>query len=536
MTSFTTKAATPHNSGVLFLNITHIHVLLISMENQEQVVAEARVEQNEHEFHEERNELSIPPSLDQLARYQSHELSMIEDLARENFGDAECFERYGVSREVFFEKVARMLRVRENDLYRMQFADANPSVTVFDPEKGLYMLQTSERDALYGSLYSIVDANPSLEKMRSVAYSLRSGLDRNGEIPGHAHFRSTVVMSGSFAQREVHPHPADFDFAEHLFIDLERNEDFAPHLAGLILDPIQRSAEIPELDFREMKYGEYPDVYGKEYAKKPIWWSPDEITQGEKIISLEDGNTAQLPFHLAGSKPGMIKINWISFFEDELKELTKVVNVSVFGPDGKEVITNRVKGSAFQEVYFDDVQSYHLTELVANPAVFIEYRNFLKKDIAHYIQSDPPNYLKAAKRAYALLKISGLFGEARKLSRLFDSPAAELAARADSLSLLSTYVKQGGKFEFPRLAVQAEKVGAYFAGHRDLFTDEELTLLMEATGVIKDKLLDGATSPETLSVLVDQLEWRCRQIVNQRSMEFIIGNETMNRLLGSAHK
>jgi hypothetical protein len=474
------------------------------------------------------------PAPGEFLEYQSRVIGAVEEVTQQGFGDAECIEHYGVSKEVLLHELSLALRTRERDLYVLQFVRANPDVAVFDEQTGLYRLQTSERDALYGSLYSIVDANPSLEKMRSVAYSLQSGLGHNGEIPGHARFKSAVVMSGSFAQREVHPHPADFDFAEHLIINLEQEEDFAPHLAELILDPIQRSAAIPELDFREMKYGVYPDSYGEEYAKKPVWWSPDEIMRGEKLVSLEGGNTDQFQFRHAGANPGMIKLNWISLFEDELKELTKVVNVSVFGPDGREVITNRVRGSAFQEVYFEDIQSFHLTELLANPAVFGEYIAFLRGDIAHYTQSEKPNYLKAMKRAYALLKISGMMGEARKLSELFDSPAAELAARADSLSLLSTYIKQGGKFEFPRLAVQAEKLGAYFAGNENLFSGEELTLLMEATGVLKDKLLDGATSPETLSVLVNQLEWRCRQIVNEKSLQYIIGNETMRRLMSPA--
>lgn len=502
------------------------------MENPEQKDIASETGLNECNTKEDGQESMVEQLRDEkMPGYQSVALVAAEDLSRRDFGDSESLKLYGVQREVLFQEMAQALRARENDLYVVQFSLANPKVAIFDKETGLYRLQTSEQNALYGSLYSIIDANPSLEKMRAIAYELTSGSERNGEIPGHARFQSEVVMSGSFAQREVHPHPADFDFAEHLIINLEQNEDFAPHLAELILDPIQRSAEIPELDFREMKYGVYPDAYGEGYAGKPVWWSPDEITRGEKVVPLENGSIDQFPFRLAGANPGMIKINWISLFEDELKELTKVVNVSIFGPDGKEVVTNRVRGSAFQEVYFKNVQSFHLTELAANPEVLGEYITFLKSDIAHYAQSDRPNYLKAAKRAYALLKISGAFREARKLVDLFDSPVAELAARADSLNLLSMYIKQGGKFEFHRLAIQAEKVGGFFADNKDLFSDEELTLLMEATGVIKDKLLDGVTSPETLSVLIDQVEWWCRKIVNKKSLEYIIGNETMHRLI-----
>ncbi len=501
---------------------------------QEDLMIEEETVPAEVVAEEQATQENIRPLIEELPGYKTKLLLALEDISRKDFSDIECTLLYGVNKETLLGLLTQALRARERRLYAMEFVRANPRISVFDEKTGLYHMKTSERNALYGSLFSIVDANPALEKLRPIAAQIRSGAYYDGEIPGHLRFESEVVVSGSSAQREVHKFPADFDFAEHLDLYLERDENFAPYLAELIVDPVHRTTSIPYLDFREMKFGLYPEDYGEGFAGRAVWWSPEEISRGEKTVVFPNGSVDRLPLHRVGVNPGMIKINWMSLFDDELKELTKVVNVRIFDPNKKEVLSNRVLASAFQEIYFDDVEHFELTELTRNPVVRGEYLDFLKNDAVHYVRGEHPNYLKAAKRAYSYFKIHGEFGEARKMSPLFESPVAELAARADSLHLLSAYIKEGGKFQFPDLAGQAERLGLYFTQNRGYFSDEEYSLLMEATHVLREKLLDGVSSPETLAVLVDDLEWRCRNIVNDRSLDYLKESNEFMRMVGSA--
>ena len=335
---------------------------------------------------------------------------------------------------------------------RLVWAEAirlNPNLIIEDESRGLYSFETSDGIKVFGSVYSILDMHEDLGAMgiRAEAIRSKSGDDSlmGIEVSEGAGYESVVVASGSFAQREVNPYPADMDFAEHLKITANDEQESGRILSSLLSSTIERTSQEDDTVFTELKVGTYPPEAG-ELSGKSVKWSLSEIQNGEKRIRNGAGDEIVINFQEACTQPGsMIKIDWLTNINGQVKEMTKVINLTVQTPGGDEIFNNSQKSSAFQEIYFGDPSSFGITEQTLEPDVSEEYLNFLRRDVGKYSAPGHENFLKVAKRSYNFLKCSGLVDEARELAPLFKSSISELASRSESLGLLPDFIEENAK-------------------------------------------------------------------------------------------
>lgn len=464
------------------------------------------------------------------------------DVYDKKMTDEQYEAKYGSSRTETIVVLKELVAVRETRFISNEFLAVNEKARVIDEAKGIYAFQLPNGELLHGSIYSIIDAHDKLSEVSPMAGEIQSreGADANAVIGIQVRegegYKSIIVASGSFAQREVVPFPADMDFAEHLDIQAETKEAAAKKLAALITETFIHTEGNENLQFVDLKCGIYPDdapetIIGwdgkpTQARGKEIWWEKDEVPNGEKTIT--DAVTGQkytITLAKAAENPGMTKINWLAMQEGNLTEVTKVINVKATDTQGNEFFNNREKSSAFQEVYFGEISDFGLTEELRDPAVLKEYTDFLRRDVAHYSDPSDPNslnYLKAAKRSYNLQKVQGNLPEARKIAELFSSATGELAARAESINLLAKYLKApSGKFEPSTFVKQIENIGGFIAADTSLFSNEQRQEIQQKLETVKKSLADGAANAAEVSAILSSLGPLFKETVNRSAKEFI---------------
>ncbi len=455
---------------------------------------------------------------------------LTDDIYDESISDDNFTERYGASRAELTENLEEQNKQIEMASLQREFLFFNPTAEVVDADRGIYSISTEGGEKLYGSIYSIIDGHSDLERMSKVADSIRSG---SGESvmairsEEGATYTSAMVASGSFAQREINPFPADMDFAEHVDISVEDLESGGRVLASILQETVSKTSSDDSLKFLELKVGVYPEDAPDGIKGKGIKWTADEIKSGRKDITTEDGTIiGSIDLAKACENPSMVKLDWLAQVDGQVKELTKVINVEISDSKGEILVTNRQRGSGFQEIYFDDISKFSLTEDLRDPKVRKEYLDFLRKDIKHYSDPDAPNFLKVAKRAYNFLKVSGDIDGSRSLAPLFSSSASELASRSESLGLLGEYLEsEDQSFSLDSVPESIDQIIELVS----LVSPEELdTELITSLSELKTVF---ATDKRASIDIIKQIVPRLVSKVNGASEVFLRNNQSFQDLI-----
>jgi hypothetical protein len=105
-----------------------------------------------------------------------------------------------------------------------------------------------------------------------------------------------------------------------------------------------------------------------------------------------------------------------------------MLDVTWESPDGSIVPLDGYLDPYFQEVYLEaeSIPLFSkLAEHVSSDAL-AEYVEQLEGEVRKYVEKEPRNYGKAAKRMYNIFRLNGSYEEAAYLRELFDEPTAVL--------------------------------------------------------------------------------------------------------------
>ena len=472
----------------------------------------------------------------------------LSDLYEEGIDEEAFLAKYGLTRNESEDIIRNLLIARERDIIVQEFILIHPEIKIINEEHGVYAIDLDGGGRLYGSIYSILDTDESLGRMAEVAREIQSDLvdsSLSSVMALKTHegdgFRSIIVASGSFAQGEIHEHPSDLDFGEHLEIHADSMELAGQKLAALIQETIEDASDNPKVEFRELKCGIYPEGFPEEIISssgetlrirgKSIKWTGEDVRRGEKILVGHDGVEYRISLSVACEDPRMVKIDWLTTITGELKELTKVVNLRVINPRGEIIGDNRLEHSAFQEIYFSDVSDFHLTELLREPRVMKEYLDFLKSDIKKYSDPDHSNFLKVAKRAYKLAEVRGDIQGARSIAEVFLSGAAELGAKAESLDLIDDYAEKPGKFELSSFVGQIESLATFILNDNELFTEGERNYFVDELNSLIEHLLSEKPSVVDITTIIRSITPQLKEKISQKVKEFLDNNSTYKALI-----
>lgn len=474
--------------------------------------------------------------------------STLADIYDPTISEDEFTKKHNIPRAESEKVIHQLLKTRESELVAREFILNHPEIQIVDGEKGIYAITLKDGEKLYGSIYSILDTDVGLRKMAGLAREIQSDLvdSRLGAVMAlKTHegdgFRSVVVASGSFAQGEIHEHPSDLDFSEHLDVHADSVTEAGKKLSALVQETILDASDNPEMEFSELKCGIYPEdapetitlPNGKiiEVRGKAIKWSQEEVSIGEKSLIDDEGNLYQITLAKASENPGMIKIDWYTITTGELKELTKVINLRVINHDGEVILSNRADYSAFQEIYFGDISDFRLTELLSEPQVMSDYLAFLKSEVEKYSSPDHSNFLKVAKRAYKLLTTRGDLAGARSIAELFFSQAAEIGEKTESLDLIDDYSRKQGKFELDLFAGQIDELVTSVSNNEGLFDGQDQATITSKLSELKDCLLSETHDIDKIVRIVDETTPILRNRINTLAKEFLDGNAAFQELI-----
>jgi|CXWL01.1.fsa_nt_gi hypothetical protein len=363
-------------------------------------------------------------------------------------------ERIGLTEQQILEKMNKLETDRNASIFEY-FQAINPDLEVVDIDRGVYKLKGAD---IYGSLYSLVDTNLSVDNIR--ALSKKIGLVSDDKV------KARVVLSGSGTQKEINLFPADADMAEHVVIIAESKQEAALLLLPKLEENLARLGSDHELEFIEMKLGVYP-AGAQEEAGKSLKWTSKTIqrdTDGMfQIIPMADGSTRKITLKDAVLDPGMIKIDWRGYADNkEITEITKVINTTVRSASGVEISGHPMKDVLYQEVYYDNPSVIGLLEHSRDPKVLYTYRAFLKKDMMKYGKEG--KFTKVAKRMWNLLKVEGNLSLAVELSDVLQSQFARLTQIEDRIGMLADALKNGTKLSRENMLSQIDRAMTFLDG------------------------------------------------------------------------
>lgn len=380
----------------------------------------------------------------------------------------EIEEKLGKKREEI-EKELKGAEYERQQLLEDIFLKLNPDIKVVDREKGIYKIEGKDPQgndvSIYGSLFSIVDTSKSINDIREIA-----ALAGATSVVG---CESSLVLSGSSAQREANPYPTDIDLAEHLVVSGAKNRGDLGKIVAENLKKNLTKAKEGGLEFTEMKLGELPDGVepkmvddghgGLKNANKKggsIKWSEGEIIAGKKEVKLSDkadleklksegygiktdengNNFVVIDLSRAAENPGMFKIDWRGFDQSGmLTEITKVVYVEA--PNVKDFMGTTLYAAPLQEVHLLNPDFIASMENSRDPVKLQEYRNFLSIDALKY--GTDGNLLKTTKRLYNQMKIDGRIDLIPEVDRILRSDYSKLNQIQDQLSMISSALREG---------------------------------------------------------------------------------------------
>ncbi len=386
----------------------------------------------------------LPQNLDEI-------LNIFDEIKKGSLTQKFFTSKFGCEPRLLEARIKEAVLSREQFLAKTQFIEENPNITILDDARGIYALRT-ETGHLTGSLYTIADT--SIETNRFLKYATEMQCDTKiSSLP----CKELMVISGSGAQSVVNPYPVDLDFAEHIDIIAREENEASIELFSMIQQHIENASKDPNLEFIDLMWGR-PSSSASRGDSGYIRWSLEEITNRTKKITGPEGNIIETRKLEIGKNPiGLLKENWCCFDQDRIKIISKVININILDECGHKIGTNRVEGSSFQEVAFGDMTLFDISGIRQDPGITIRYLLFLRDKILEYHNTEPKNYLKAAKRAYSFLKVSGDIAAAKSISDIFESTICDINSHLVSLRSMQNYLVTGGKkFSIAKFISQIE--------------------------------------------------------------------------------
>jgi len=403
----------------------------------------------------------------------------IDDVRRAKQTEIET--RLGKTRESIETELKKVEAQRQQILEDI-FLRLNPEIIVVNREQGIYRIEGKDAQgndtSIYGSLFSILDTSKSVNDIRQIA-----SLVGATSVPG---CESSLVLSGSGAQREANPYPTDIDLAEHMVVSGAKNrEEMGIILAENITKNLAKAKE-GGMEFTEMKLGVNPDGLeanmvddghgGTKNANKKgvsIKWSMEEIEAGRKQMKLspnadtqkliaegykvstdENGNKIiTIDLNKAAENPGMFKVDWRGFDSDGLlTEITKVIYVEAPKVEGFAGTT--MPSAPLQEVHLLNPDFIATMENSRDAGVIRDYRKFLSGDAAKY--GAEGYMLKTAKRLYNEMKIEGRTDLIPEVDKILRSDFAKLNQIQDQLSMIGAAIQAGTGLSREKIVSQLE--------------------------------------------------------------------------------
>jgi hypothetical protein len=193
----------------------------------------------------------------------------------------------------------------------------------------------------------------------------------------------------------------------------------------------------------EVKFGSSPrDLL---HAGKPIGrgsaisWIPEDIRRGLIETTTPDGQPSPLDWDEVALDPGWCKLDWVVADAERgtLSKASNMLDVTWEAPDGSITPLDGFLDPYFQEVYLETESIPLFSRLVKEMGAdaVAEYVERLEDEVYKYTVKTP-NYGKAARRLYNVLRLTGRYGEAAYVRELFDEPVTVLYQVAALLETL----------------------------------------------------------------------------------------------------
>jgi hypothetical protein len=281
---------------------------------------------------------------------------------------------------------------------------------------------------VFGHKVTMLDFSPQeLERFRKIGKIVEFD-----DVPGIV--ETALALSGSAAQSKIQTHPGDCDYFERVNIIAPTQADASKILADIMHEKALSSLSGENYQLTSVSFGGYPtDVIRNGKTKRkgaPIKWDIQQIKTKEVVVTDLEGNPLTITWDSVMNNPGWCKLDWIVVDETrgQLSNASNVLDVTWEAPDGTLYPLDGYLDGYFQEVYLD-IQSIPIfTKLVKQLSTdsIDRYIEQLHKEVTKYTTGDKPNYGKAAKRLYNILRLNGQYEAAALMRELFDEPMALL--------------------------------------------------------------------------------------------------------------
>jgi len=408
---------------------------------------------------------------------------------------------------------------------------------------------------IYGTAYSVIDAHPDLLNLRDTVDEFGSDkeLEKIKSILSitareGSGFKTGIALSGSFAQREINPNPADYDITEYIDVNAEDLDSGLEVFRNLILENFNTFENHPNIHIVEFKLGRISPIT-KEGKRTRIFlqWTKKEILQGFKDVPFE-GNNIRVNFldHLKnfGSKD-MIKFDLITNISGTFKDCSKIMHLRILGNNGDELLKKRASYSPLQEVYFEDPSSFDIVSGTSNLDIFSSYFIDIFYEASKYSQCsddgindyDKCNPLKSAKRVYTFLKTQGRIQEAREISTILNSEFSKLYQVSDSLNLIKKTLGIWENYRDNLISI-TNISSSLKQTIVDIENDTRLTkynLTNELNEILK--MINGDIfDVEKIKISLSNLNKNMLDIVNTNVYDFLLKNKSYFNVLDNTKK
>ena len=311
---------------------------------------------------------------------------------------------------------------------------------------------------VYGHRVTMADQDPKeLERFRRMAVIVGFE-DRPPQV------MTALALSGSAAQARIHRFPADADFFERIHIRADTREVACSVLADVIREKALATLHGQGHRLQEVKFGNWPfdaTVDGQVVKRgKPVSWTPAQVEAGFIGLQGADGTDGQLRWEDVAGDPGWCKLDWV--ISDPGRSLANVSNVldpTWEAPDGTITPLDGYLDPYFQEVYLETDSIPLFTKLVKEMGAdsVAEYVARLNGEIYKYTVKEP-NYGKAARRLYNVLRLTGRYEEAAYIRELFDEPVTALYQVSALLRTLDEAADAHDSFRTDTMVAQVDQL------------------------------------------------------------------------------
>ncbi len=366
----------------------------------------------------------------------------------------------------------------------------------------------------YGHRVALLDFGPeTLERYRRLAAIV--------EIPDRPGVETAISLSGSAAQSKVQLFPGDADFFERVNIQAPTREEACRILGEVMRDKALSTFKSDTFELVEVKWGTFQEaaVRGDQSIKRgmPISWNAAEVKQGKIDVTGPGGEPLTVDWAYGCREPGWCKLDWVIVERDKgtVVHASNMLDATWERPDGDIIPLDGFLDPYFQEVYLDAQSIPLFSKLVkhVSPEALHEYLDALKHEVVKYVQRDPRNFGKVAKRLYNIFRLEGHWAEAAYIRELFDEPAALLYQVSALLDTIEEAMDSGAALDQDAMTEQVDRLIR--------------AVIKVCEGVVEEKLVDAllklrddVSGRRDLGASRDQLIRESNRLVSQAVNDF----------------